>query len=68
MAMDRPEFHVTYERLRAYAEMFGIHPPEDQWRELAEQFGAGLEGLAALRDVDIGEVEPFATFPVDRQS
>jgi hypothetical protein len=66
--MDRPKFNVTRERLRAYADMFELLLPEDQVQELIEQLSAGLEGLAALREVRIGEVEPFVAFPVDRRS
>ncbi len=64
--MDRPQFDVTPERLRAFADMFEITVSDADCQALAAQLVGGLEGLAMLREVDVDGIEPFVTFPIDR--
>ena len=64
--MDHPQFDVTPERLRAYAQMFEINVSDEDCRALAASLAGGLDGLAATRAVDVQGVEPFVAFPIDR--
>jgi hypothetical protein len=64
--LDRPRFNVTPEGLRAYAQMYEISASDAEIAALAEQLAGGLEGLAALLELDLEGVEPFVAFPVDR--
>lgn len=64
--MNTPQFHITQEGIRAYAEMFEINIDGMDPEVLTAHIRAGLEGLAYLRNLDIEGIEPFATFPIDR--
>ncbi|MBN9509503.1 MAG: hypothetical protein J0I21_10385 [Alphaproteobacteria bacterium] len=64
--MTEPQFKVTPEAVRRYAEMFDIPLTDAEVAELAPQLAGGLAGIAALWQVDVSAVEPSVILPIDR--
>jgi hypothetical protein len=63
--MTQPEFAVTAEAVRRYAEMIDIKVSAAEAATLAEQLAGGFAGLAALWTVDVTGFEPSVTLPID---
>jgi hypothetical protein len=57
---------VSPDRVRAYADMFGIALRPGDAEAMAAALAGGLAGLEPFRAIDLADIEPFVVFPIDR--
>lgn len=65
--MTEPQFNVTPEAVLHYAAMFSVPLAVAEATTLSAQLANGLDGIAALWQVDVTGVEPAVIFPIDRR-
>lgn len=57
---------VSPDRVRSYADMFGIPLRAGEAEAMAAALAGGLAGLEPFRELDLAGIEPFVVFPIDR--